>query len=100
VRVLRSCVLEQRGAHLRFEFNANGFLHHMVRNIVGCLVYVGKGKYPPGWLAEVLASRDRRMAAPTFSPDGLYLAAVEYAPGWNLPAFESSQIVFPEQALA
>ena len=100
VRVLRSCVLEQRGAHLRFEFSANGFLHHMVRNIVGCLVYVGKGKHPPAWMAEVLASRDRRMAAPTFSPDGLYLAAVEYAPGWKLPAFESSRVAFPDQALA
>jgi len=97
VRALRSWVLEQRGAHLRFELTANGFLHHMVRNIVGCLVYVGKGKYPPGWLAELLASRDRRQAAPTFSPDGLYLAAVEYAPGWRLPAFESNRFVFPEQ---
>ena len=100
VRVLRSCALDQRGAYLCFEFNANGFLHHMVRNIVGCLVYVGKGKHSPGWLAEVLASGDRRLAAPTFSPDGLYLSAVEYAPGWGLPAFESSRIVFPEQVSA
>ncbi len=100
VRTLRSWVLVQRGAFLHFEFTANGFLHHMVRNIVGCLVYVGKGKYPPDWLAEVLASRDRHQAAPTFPPDGLYLAAVEYAPGWNLPAFESNRIVFPEQVLA
>ena len=100
VRSLHSWALEQRGALLRFEFTANGFLHHMVRNIVGCLVYVGKGKHPPSWLAEVLAKRDRRLAAPTFSPDGLYLAAVEYAPGWKLPAFESNRIVFPEQALA
>jgi len=100
VRVMRSCKLEQHGAHLRFEFKANGFLHHMVRNIVGCLVYVGKGKHPPRWLDEVLASRDRRLAAPTFSPDGLYLADVEYAPGWRLPAFESSRLVFPEQVLA
>ena len=100
VRTLRSWAIEQRGAHFSFEFSANGFLHHMVRNIVGCLVYVGKGKYPPGWLAEVLASRDRSQAAPTFSPDGLYLAAVEYPPGWKLPAFAAKLIFHPEQELA
>jgi tRNA pseudouridine38-40 synthase len=97
VRTLRSWALEQCGDQIRFEFTANGFLHHMVRNIVGCLVYVGKGKHPPEWLAELLAGRDRRRAAPTFSPDGLYLAAVEYAPGWRLPDFESSRVVLPEQ---
>ena len=100
VRTLRSWAIERRGAHLSFEFTANAFLHHMVRNIVGCLVYVGKGKHSPDWLAEVLASRDRRQAAPTFSPDGLYLADVEYAPGWRLPAFESNRIVFPARVLA
>jgi tRNA pseudouridine38-40 synthase len=93
VRTLRSWAIERRGAQLNFEFTANGFLHHMVRNIIGCLVYVGKGKHPPGWLGEVLASRDRRQAAPTFSPDGLYLAAVEYAPGWKLPAFEPKLVI-------
>jgi tRNA pseudouridine38-40 synthase len=100
VRTLRSCTLERRGAYLSFEFTANGFLHHMVRNIVGCLVYVGKGKHPPEWLGQVLASRDRRLAAPTFSADGLYLAGVEYAHGWKLPAFEPGSLVFPEQVLA
>jgi tRNA pseudouridine38-40 synthase len=70
----------------------------MVRNIIGCLVYVGAGKHPPGWLGEILASRDRRLAAPTFSPDGLYLAAVEYAPAWKLPEFASN--LYPEQELA
>ena len=100
VRTLRSCSVERRGAHVSFEFTANGFLHHMVRNIVGCLVYVGKGKHSPEWVAEVLASRDRRLAAPTFAPDGLYLSDVSYAPGWNLPAFESNRVLFPEQALA
>jgi tRNA pseudouridine38-40 synthase len=100
VRTLWTWAIEQRGVHLIFEFTANGFLHHMVRNIIGCLVYVGKGKHPPNWLAEVLASRDRRQAAPTFSPGGLYLAAVEYAPGWKLPAFSPNLIFCPEQELA
>ncbi|MEK7437552.1 MAG: tRNA pseudouridine(38-40) synthase TruA [Pseudomonadota bacterium] len=100
VRTLQRAVIERHGVYLSFEFTANGFLHHMVRNIVGCLVYVGKGKYPAERLAEVLASRDRRLAAPTFPPDGLYLEAVEYAPGWKLPAFESNRVVFPELTLA
>ena len=100
VRTVRRWAIGRHGAHLSFDLTANGFLHHMVRNIVGCLVYVGKGKHPPGWLGEVLTSRDRRQAAPTFSPDGLYLAAVEYAPGWNLPAFVPKLIFHPEQELA
>ena len=100
VRTLRAWAIEQRGAHLRFEFTANAFLHHMVRNIVGSLVYVGNGKHPPGWLAEVLASRDRSQAAPTFSPDGLYLAAVEYAPAWKLPAFAPRLVFHPDQEWA
>ena len=100
VRILRSCAIEQRGAHLSFEFTANAFLHHMVRNIVGCLVYVGSGKHPPGWLAEVLTGRDRRQAAPTFPPDGLNLAAVEYAPGWKLPAFSPKVVFHRDQELA
>ena len=61
------------------------FLHHMVRNMVGCLVYVGKGKYPPAWLAEVLAGRERSLAAPTFAPDGLYLRRIQYEAKWGLP---------------
>jgi tRNA pseudouridine38-40 synthase len=96
VRTLHAWAIHQRGAYFSFEFTANGFLHHMVRNIVGCLVYVGKGKHPPGWVAEVLAGRDRTQAAPTFSPDGLYLTAVDYAPGWNLPAFEPRMSILPE----
>ena len=68
-----------------FELTANAFLHHMVRNIIGCLVYVGKGKYPPQWLREVLESRERGLAAPTFAPDGLYLRHIAYDAKWGLP---------------
>ncbi|MGP1681976.1 MAG: tRNA pseudouridine(38-40) synthase TruA, partial [Giesbergeria sp.] len=56
----------------RFEFEANAFLHHMIRNIMGCLIAVGQGSQPPEWVAEVLQARSRKVAAPTFSPDGLY----------------------------
>ena len=85
VRHLRRLTLERQGDTLIFDLAANGFLHHMVRNIVGCLVYVGKGKYPPAWIAELLQHADRTRAAPTFSPDGLYFSGADYESKWNLP---------------
>jgi tRNA pseudouridine38-40 synthase len=69
-----------------FDFAADAFLHHMVRNLVGSLVKVGNGSRPPEWIGEVLAGRERERAAPTFPAAGLYLAEVEYDPAWGLPA--------------
>jgi len=57
----------------------------MIRNIMGCLVYVGQGRQKPEWMAQVLQARDRRAAAPTFSPDGLYFLGPRYAAHWGLP---------------
>jgi tRNA pseudouridine38-40 synthase len=85
VRTLHSLGIERRGERIDFILRANAFLHHMVRNIVGTLVYVGKGKHSAGWAAEVLASRNRALAAPTFAAEGLYLEKVEYEARWNLP---------------
>ncbi len=85
VKCLNIIDIYQKDEMLVFELSANAFLHHMVRNIVGCLIYVGKGKYPPEWLAEVVASRERRRAAPTFAPDGLYLRRISYDAKWGLP---------------
>jgi tRNA pseudouridine38-40 synthase len=85
VRTLETCRVEQRGRLIRFEVRANAFLHHMVRNLVGSLVYVGLGRRAPAWIAEVLAARDRSLAAPTFSAAGLYLSAVEYDAALALP---------------
>jgi tRNA pseudouridine38-40 synthase len=67
----------------------------MVRNIVGTLVYVGAGRQPPQWAKQLLESRDRTLAAPTFAPQGLYLEAVEYAPGWNLPVAPAGKRALP-----
>jgi tRNA pseudouridine38-40 synthase len=75
------------GCYVVFELTASAFLHHMVRNIVGCLVYVGRGRHPPEWMQELLSARERSRAAPTFSPDGLYLAGIRYDAGWQLPDF-------------
>jgi tRNA pseudouridine38-40 synthase len=85
LRNLATVAIEQGGSTFDFTFTANAFLHHMVRNIVGSLVYVGAGKHPPEWIAELIASRDRRLAAPTFMPDGLYLAGVAYDSAFDLP---------------
>ena len=70
---------------IRFVVRANAFLHHMVRNLVGTLVYVGKGQHPPQWVSEVRKSKDRAKAAPTFGPQGLYLETIQYEPKWGLP---------------
>jgi tRNA pseudouridine38-40 synthase len=85
VRTLVRLELEARGDFVELTLVANAFLHHMVRNIVGALVYVGTGRQPPGWLGELLAARRRALAAPTFSPSGLYLAGVDYDPAFGLP---------------
>lgn len=85
VKTLQRIDISRRGAYWRFEFEANAFLHHMIRNIMGCLVTVGQGKQAPQWVKEVLLERDRDAAAPTFSPDGLYFLGPRYAPHWGLP---------------
>ncbi len=90
VRTLHELVIEQRGPYIVFQLRANAFLHHMVRNIVGSLVYVGKARHPPHWLAQVLAGRVRAQAAPTFDASGLYLDAVQYEAHWGLPELRRS----------
>ena len=85
VRELRRLDVRKSGEYVVFELAANAFLHRMVRNIVGCLVYVGKGRHPPAWMGEVLASGDRALAAPTMAAAGLYLAHVSYDAKWGLP---------------
>jgi tRNA pseudouridine38-40 synthase len=72
-------------AYWRFDFAGNAFLHHMIRNLMGCFVAIGQGAKPPEWMGEVLAARDRKAAAPTFAPDGLYFAGPVYDPKWGLP---------------
>ena len=85
VKNLHRIDISQRGAYWRFEFEANAFLHHMIRNIMGCLVAVGQGKQRPEWINEVLAARNRDAAAPTFSPAGLYFLGPRYDAHWGLP---------------
>jgi tRNA pseudouridine38-40 synthase len=95
LRTLQALEVEQRGERIDFVVRANAFLHHMVRNLVGTLIYVGKGKHPARWVSEVLESRDRSRAAPTFAADGLYLEKVDYEARWNLPARAAPALEIP-----
>ena len=73
------------GPFLVLDVTANAFLHHMVRNIAGTLMAVGRGDHPREWVAEVLAGRDRRKAGVTAPPEGLYLVDIHYPPEWEIP---------------
>jgi tRNA pseudouridine38-40 synthase len=85
VKTLRRIDVQKHGAYWRFEFDGNAFLHHMIRNIMGCLVFIGQGRHPPSWMQTVLAARNRDSAAPTFAPDGLYFAGPYYDAGFGIP---------------
>lgn len=85
VKLMRLCTIRRDGDKVVFDFSANAFLHHMVRNLVGSLIYVGMRRKPVAWIAELLEGKDRSRAAPTCMPDGLYFLGAEYDPAWNLP---------------
>jgi tRNA pseudouridine38-40 synthase len=67
------------------DLRANAFLHHMVRNIVGSMLMIGRGEQPVAWLGDLLAGKDRTQAGPTAAADGLYLVNVEYPEHYGLP---------------
>jgi tRNA pseudouridine38-40 synthase len=81
VCVVRSTRVLSRKARLVILISADSFLHHMVRNVVGSLVEIGRGAERPEWVREVLDGRDRTRAGPTAPPQGLVLLRVMYPPG-------------------
>lgn len=85
-RELQAISVRRDGEVVTVEVQANAFLHHMVRNIVGSLVLVGAGEQPVPWIAELLAGRDRTVAGPTAPPQGLVFVGPLYPPQWQLPA--------------
>nr|UOP04315.1 tRNA pseudouridine(38-40) synthase TruA [Conchiformibius kuhniae] len=78
VKTLYQLDIARTGDLIKLDFHANAFLHHMVRNIVGTLVYVGCGRLPPEHIDKLLATRNRCHAPPTFMPDGLYFLGADY----------------------
>jgi tRNA pseudouridine38-40 synthase len=98
VKTLRSITISRRGAsnsYWRFDFDASAYLHHMIRNLMGCMIAVGNGSRPVGWMAEVLAARDRKVAAPTFPPDGLYFVGPTYDAGHDIPTHTAAMDWLP-----
>ncbi len=85
IRTLSTASVARMGDLIVFDFEANGFLHHMIRNLVGALVFIGKGEAPATWMGELLLMKDRQLAPPTFSPAGLYLCGISYPDRWHLP---------------
>ena len=85
-RNLQYIEVRRHGDEVAIEVQANAFLHHMVRNIVGSLLVVGRGEQPEGWIAALLAGRDRTVAGPTAPSAGLVFLGPRYGPEWGLPA--------------
>lgn len=86
VRRLLRLDVERDGNFVLLHVEANAFLQHMVRNIAGVLMAIGSGQQPPAWAGEVLAGRDRRLAAMTAAPGGLYFLRARYPERFGLPA--------------
>jgi tRNA pseudouridine38-40 synthase len=85
VRRLTQLEVHREGEWVMIEATANAFLHHMMRNIAGLLIAVGKGDRPAAWASQVLASRDRTAGAATAPAEGLYLWRVRYPAAFALP---------------
>jgi tRNA pseudouridine38-40 synthase len=86
VRTVKRVDISRTNHLISLEIEADAFLHHMVRNMVGTLVYIGMGRQQPAWASEVLAARDRRLAAPTYAACGLSLTQVIYPEHFQIPA--------------
>lgn len=84
-KTMHNVQVQRHGDLIVVSLSANAFLHHMVRNIVGSLVYIGAGKQPVEWMADLLTQTNRTLAAPTFGAAGLYLAAIHYDEAFGLP---------------
>ena len=84
-RNLQEILVTRSGDEIIVEVQANAFLHHMVRNIVGSLMLVGRGEQPEAWIAGLLAGRDRTLAGPTAPPTGLCFLGPLYPDGFGLP---------------
>ncbi|WP_119969623.1 MULTISPECIES: tRNA pseudouridine(38-40) synthase TruA [Shewanella] len=85
VRTIEFVNVTRQGAFIIVDIKANAFLHHMVRNIVGTLIEIGQSNQKVEWVNELLALKDRKFAAPTSKPNGLYLVDVTYPEHYELP---------------
>jgi len=84
-RTIEYLTITRQADFIIIDIKANAFLHHMVRNIAGSLIEIGRGKQPVDWLATLLTLKDRSKAAATAKPGGLYLVEVDYPAQFELP---------------
>ncbi|MBZ9612060.1 tRNA pseudouridine(38-40) synthase TruA [Rheinheimera maricola] len=87
--------IKRLGDFIVLDIKANAFLHHMVRNITGSLLEVGMQNRPPEWIGELLAAKNRNLAAATAKPGGLYLVDVDYPEHFNVPGTEAGPLFLP-----
>jgi len=85
-RTVLAVRVHREGEQVFVDIEANAFLHHMVRNIVGSLSVIGRHEAPVEWMGELLAGRDRTVAGPTAPPTGLTFIGPRYESYWGLPA--------------
>ncbi len=86
VRTIHSISVRREGDFLYLDVEANAFLHHMIRNIAGVLIAIGRKRQAAEWAQEILGKRDRRLGGVTAPPHGLYLSSVGYPEEYILPA--------------
>jgi len=86
IREMQSISVQRHGEYVILDIRANAFLHHMVRNIMGTLMFVGRGERPVNWVGDVLRAKDRTLAGMTAPAAGLYLVNVQYPDQYGLPA--------------
>ena len=84
VKTIYSAEIAYGRGLIRLDLHGNAFLHHMVRNIMGALVYVGSGRLSVEGFAALIRERSRLKAPPTFMPDGLYLTGIDYPESFNI----------------
>ena len=86
----------RHGDFIVIDIKANAFVHHMVRNITGSLIEVGRGKQKPEWIQWLLEAKDRKLAGPTAKAEGLYLIDVDYPKEWDLPRVPLGPLFLPD----
>ena len=95
IKRIHSISVQRHGRHIILDVHANAFLHHMVRNIAGVLIAIGRGQQSPEWINAVLASRDRRHPGITAPATGLYFVGADYDPSFNLPNSATQGPIWP-----
>lgn len=93
-RCIHTAQVERHNEFIVIDIKANAFLHHMVRNIVGTLLLIGRSEKPAQWIKKLLDSRDRKQGGQTAPANGLYLISITYPPPYYLPQIKKSHILF------